>query len=182
MSASCLTSSCFIKFLSRSQLLSSLIGRLPPKSAHGSTGPALSRRSSFDPSTSSGFRTNGESKGSQRAEHGALKINSFTVRSEPAEGRQVDCSTVFKRGGVELKMETEPTQKTQADLFHWERLSQLHPTDVCNRTEAIYNPAREGFILPVYHLRYLVIPKTRKILRWSGMIEPLRRSFSLLFI
>ena len=62
-------------------------------------------------------------------------------------------------------MKDEAVQKPPVDLFHWERLSQLHPTDVCNRTEAIYNPAREGFILPVYNLRYLVIPKTRKILR-----------------
>ena len=49
--------------------------------------------------------------------------------------------------------------------FYWEKLSQIHPTDVCNRTEALYNPAREGFILPVYNLRYLVLPKSRKILR-----------------
>ncbi len=62
-------------------------------------------------------------------------------------------------------MQNEPTQKPPVDPFHWDKLSQLHPTDVCNRTEAIYNPSREGFVLPVYNLRYLILPKGRKILR-----------------
>jgi len=56
------------------------------------------------------------------------------------------------------------------DSFHWEKLLTLHPTDVCNRTEAIYQPAYEGYLLPVYNLRYLVLPKMKKILRmeWNG--------------
>ncbi|HSB04591.1 MAG TPA: DUF3786 domain-containing protein [Thermodesulfobacteriota bacterium] len=51
------------------------------------------------------------------------------------------------------------------DSFHWEKLVTLHPTDVCNRTEALYQPAYEGYLLPVYNLRYLVLPKMKKILR-----------------
>jgi hypothetical protein len=62
-------------------------------------------------------------------------------------------------------MEEETNQKTIVDPIHWHKLSQLHPTDVCNRTEAIYHPVWEGFILPVYHLRYLILPKEKKILR-----------------
>jgi len=62
-------------------------------------------------------------------------------------------------------MQEETNQKTTIDFFHWDKLSQLHPTDVCNRTEAIYNPTLEGFILPVYHLKYLILPKEKKILR-----------------
>jgi hypothetical protein len=62
-------------------------------------------------------------------------------------------------------MQTEATQKPPVDPFHWDKLSQLHPTDVCNRTEAIYNPRWEGYVLPVYNLRYLILPKARKILR-----------------
>jgi hypothetical protein len=62
-------------------------------------------------------------------------------------------------------MQEETNQKTTIDSFHWDKLSQLHPTDVCNRTEAIYNPTLEGFILPVYHLKYLILPKEKKILR-----------------
>jgi len=62
-------------------------------------------------------------------------------------------------------MQEETNQKTTIDFFHWDKLSQLHPTDVCNRTEAIYNPTLEGFILPVYHLKYFILPKEKKILR-----------------
>jgi hypothetical protein len=62
-------------------------------------------------------------------------------------------------------MQEETNQIPTIDPFYWDKLSQLHPTDVCNRTEAIYNPAREGFLLPVYNLRYLILPKQRRILR-----------------
>jgi len=34
--------------------------------------------------------------------------------------------------------------KDPVDSFHWEKLLSLHPTDVCNRTEALYHPAHEG--------------------------------------
>ena len=64
-------------------------------------------------------------------------------------------------------MEEETDQKTTIDPLYWEKLSKLHPTDVCNRTEAIYNPSRGGFILPVYNLRYLILQKTRRILKVS---------------
>jgi hypothetical protein len=74
--------------------------------------------------------------------------------------------------GAEKKMEDQATQKATIDAFYWEKLSHLHPTDVCNRSEAIYNPAREGFVLPVYNLRYLILPNERKILR----VEPSDRS------
>jgi len=56
-------------------------------------------------------------------------------------------------------------QQIAADAFHWDNLSQLHPADVSNRTGALYHPTEEGHILPVYHLRYLITPKTRKIVR-----------------
>jgi len=62
-------------------------------------------------------------------------------------------------------MQEETNQTSNIDPFYWDKLSQLHPTDVCNRTEATYNPAREGFVLPVYNLRYLILPKGKKILR-----------------
>lgn len=62
-------------------------------------------------------------------------------------------------------MNLAETEKPDVEAFHWERVASLHPTDVCNRTEAIYNPSREGFVLPVYHLRYMILPKERKILR-----------------
>ena len=69
-------------------------------------------------------------------------------------------------------MQEEADQKAAIDPFHWDKLSQLHPTDVCNRTEAIYHPAREGFLLPVYNLRYLILPKEKKILRMEWNDKP----------
>jgi hypothetical protein len=71
-------------------------------------------------------------------------------------------------------MQEEISQKAAIDLFHWDKLLQLHPTDVCNRTEAIYNPAREGFVLPVYNLRYLILPKEKKILRMEWNDKPVQ--------
>ena len=83
-------------------------------------------------------------------------------------------------------MQEETNQKATIDPFYWEKLSKLHPTDVCNRTEAIYNPSKEGFVLPVYNLRYLVLPKTRKILRveWNDQLieEELQYYFYLMVL
>jgi hypothetical protein len=69
-------------------------------------------------------------------------------------------------------MQEETDQITVIDPFHWDKLSQLHPTDVCNRTEAIYHPGREGFLLPVYNLRYLILPKEKRILRMEWNDKP----------
>lgn len=69
-----------------------------------------------------------------------------------------------------MKEETNP--KETIDPFHWDRLSKLHPTDICNRTEALYNPTREGFLLPVYNLRYLILPKEKKLLRVEWNDQP----------
>jgi hypothetical protein len=83
-------------------------------------------------------------------------------------------------------MGEETNKKTAIDPFHWDKLSQLHPTDVCHRTEAIYNPAREGFLLPVYNLRYLILPKEKKILRIEWNDKPVEESlhpyFSLMIL
>jgi hypothetical protein len=65
----------------------------------------------------------------------------------------------------EKRMDEKNGKDAATQAFYWDKVSQQHPTDVCNRTEAIYNPSMEGFLLPVYHLRYLVLPKKRKILR-----------------
>jgi hypothetical protein len=62
-------------------------------------------------------------------------------------------------------MQEEIKTKAATNDLYWEKLSKLHPTDVCNRAEAIYNPSKEGFVLAVYNQRYLILPKTKKILR-----------------
>ena len=83
-------------------------------------------------------------------------------------------------------MQEEANQRAIIHSFHLEKLSALHPTDVCNRTEAIYNPAQEGFVLPVYNLRYLILPKTRKIMRmgWNDQTveEELHHFFYLMVL
>ena len=80
----------------------------------------------------------------------------------------------------------EETPPTVVHALYWEKLSQLHPTDVCNRTETLYNPTREGFLVPVYNLRYLVAPKPRMILRveWNDQIveEELHPFFYLMVL
>ncbi len=83
-------------------------------------------------------------------------------------------------------MPEETTLKSPIDSFHWEKLLALHPTDVCNRTEALYHPRYEGFVLPVYNLRYLILPRARKILKmeWNDKTveEELPASFHLMVL
>ncbi len=85
-----------------------------------------------------------------------------------------------------MQEKANPNPKDAADSFYWDKLSQLPPTDVCNRTEATYHPTREGFLLPVYNVRYLVLPKEREILRmeWNDKLirETLRPYFSLMVL
>ena len=87
---------------------------------------------------------------------------------------------------AEEAMAEETPFKPPIDSFHWERLLTLHPTDVCNRTEAVYHPGHGGFVLPVYNLRYLILPKAQKILRmdWSdkAVEEEIHPFFSLMVL
>jgi hypothetical protein len=78
-------------------------------------------------------------------------------------------------------MGQESDQKPAADSFYWDKLSEFHPTDVCNRTEAIYYPTREGYVLPVYNLRYLILPKEKKILRMEWNDKPVEESLHAYF-
>jgi hypothetical protein len=78
-------------------------------------------------------------------------------------------------------VEEEKTGKPAVDPSYWEKLLQIHPTDVCNRTEAIYHPTWEGFVLPVYHLRYLILPKEKKILRMGWNDRPVEEDLSFFF-
>lgn len=75
----------------------------------------------------------------------------------------------------------EKKQKETTESFYWDILSKLHPADVCNRTEALYNPAREGFLLPVYNLRYLILPKEKKILRVQWNDQPVEEDLHQFF-
>ncbi len=79
-------------------------------------------------------------------------------------------------------MEEETNQIVGVNSFHWDKLSTLHPTDVCNRTDAIYQPTFEGFVLPVYNLRYLVVPKEKKILRMEWNDKPVEEALRPYFL
>lgn len=78
-------------------------------------------------------------------------------------------------------MEEQTKQHATIDSFYWKKLSELHPTDVCNRSEANYNPGREGFVLPVYNLRYLILPKLKKILRMEPNDQTVEEDLSSFF-
>jgi hypothetical protein len=78
-------------------------------------------------------------------------------------------------------MQKETSQTFAIEPFHWDKLSQLHPTDVYNRTEAIYHPSQEGFILPVYNRRYLILPKGKKILRMEWNDHPVKEELHQYF-
>jgi hypothetical protein len=73
-------------------------------------------------------------------------------------------------------MQGEANPKAAIDPFYWIKLSQLHPTDVCNRTEAIYHPAQEGFLLPVYNLRYMILPKEKEIRKMGWNNKPIQEA------
>jgi len=62
-------------------------------------------------------------------------------------------------------MQEETLPKETFALDHWNKLSRLHCADVCDRTGAHEHPPSKGFLLPVYNLRYLILPEERKILR-----------------
>lgn len=78
-------------------------------------------------------------------------------------------------------MERTVEDDRKKEDFYWEKLSRLHPTDVCNRSEAIYHPGREGFILPAYNQRFLILPKLKKILRLGSNDQAVEEALSYFF-
>jgi hypothetical protein len=58
-------------------------------------------------------------------------------------------------------------QKDPKEVYavYWEKLESLRPSEVCERTEAIYRNDKNGYVLPFLNERYLVIPGQRKIMR-----------------
>ena len=74
--------------------------------------------------------------------------NPFISSEENCEGQAGDevCRLFVENGIIfnydylnlkrEERMQEEANPKATIDPFYWNKLSQLHPTDVCNRTEA----------------------------------------------
>jgi len=67
--------------------------------------------------------------------------------------------------------ENERNSREAADLFTGEAF-QTSSHRCLQQNRALYNPTRDGFLLPVYNLRYLILPKEKKILRvqWNDQL------------
>ncbi len=52
--------------------------------------------------------------------------------------------------------------------LYWEKLAKAEPSEVCGRTEAIYNLERKGYVLPILNNKYLILPQEKKILCFRG--------------
>jgi hypothetical protein len=59
----------------------------------------------------------------------------------------------------------EQRDPAQVYASYWERLTDLQPVEVCERTEAVYRYNEEGYVLPFLNFRYVVIPRKRKMMR-----------------
>jgi hypothetical protein len=113
--------------------------------------------------------------------NGIQKADGSIPFSSTIEFFQINETGLQFRVPLAQGMLEDTDQRPLVDPFYWEKLSQLHPTDVCNRTDALYNPARGGFLLAVYNLRYLVLPKTRKILRMEWNDQPVEEELCQFF-
>lgn len=59
----------------------------------------------------------------------------------------------------------EQKDPEQVYATYWEKLTGLHPAEVCERTETFYRYDKSGYSLPFLNQRYMVIPNQRKIMR-----------------
>ena len=65
---------------------------------------------------------------------------------------------------------------------YWDDLVKAVPGEVCQRTGAVYNQDRKGYLLPVINQQYLVLPEERRIFCMRGDLcaeEDLRDYFFL---
>jgi len=78
----------------------------------------------------------------------------------------------------------EPRDPEQVYATYWEKLTGLNPTEVCERTEAVYRYDKSGYVLPFLNQRYMVIPDKRRIMRIRPdetlESEPLNMDFYLM--
>lgn len=69
----------------------------------------------------------------------------------------------MNHNGIILMAEGKGPEKTYVP--YWEKLAGLHPSEVCDRTEAVYRYDKKGYLLPFLNQRYMVIPEERRIMR-----------------
>ena len=61
-------------------------------------------------------------------------------------------------------MTTDHQDKKTTHAIYWEALGKSHPEEICQRTEAIYDEHRRGYILPILNQSYMILPEEQKIL------------------
>jgi hypothetical protein len=74
-------------------------------------------------------------------------------------------------------MNTDHSDEKPTHALYWEALAVSAPQEVCRRTEALFDPDRQGYVLPVLGRRNMILPRERKILilRGGGFEEEIFR-------
>ena len=65
-------------------------------------------------------------------------------------------------------MNTNHSDEKPTHAIYWEALGKSHPDEICQRTEALYDENRRGYLLPILNQRFAILPEERKILCWQG--------------
>jgi len=79
-------------------------------------------------------------------------------------------------------MDAQSTQQSSIDALYWKSFPRLIRPRCAIGPEAIYNPGREGYVLPVYNLRLSDSPGLRKILRLEPNDQGVEEDLSPFFI
>jgi hypothetical protein len=77
-----------------------------------------------------------------------------------------------RRGGAifagRRRVNTNHSDEKPTHAIYWEALSKSHPDEIFQRTEALYDENRRGYVLPILNRSYLLLPEERKILCRRG--------------
>lgn len=82
-------------------------------------------------------------------------------------------------------MNTNHKDRNPTHGLYWETLAKSPPDEVCRRTAALYDENRRGYILPILHQPYTILPNDQRILvRRSEVLEEenFRDNFYLLVL
>ncbi len=61
-------------------------------------------------------------------------------------------------------MNTNHSDEKTTHAIYWEAIGKSHPDEICQRTEALYDENRRGYVLPILNRSYMILPEERKIL------------------
>ena len=66
------------------------------------------------------------------------------------------------------RVNTNHKDEKPTHAIYWEALGKSHPDEICQRTEALYDENRGGYVLPILNQRILILPEEQKILCRRG--------------